>query len=488
MYREEVMSSRDRDRGRRVTGLPPRSAPTSPAVHRRLGPSTLIAHHSPTIPRRYPRHGRAWSPSSDSDSSEDKTYLMRRFLEPQGQEPILERSRSVSPLPYSMRPKSPYYEAAIGKKGTIERYDSDPRAHPPEVVSPEETEFEPLPGPGHITVRRSPCRSPGLRGRKMEEDVLRQGRDRGPGRKDPLAHQLSFSSESSVGEAVFGEIKRVPVPAPAGIFSGGGIVTTATSVSPCPSPSMFESTKPTSQDNVDYTKAAKERAKATLDLPPGGLTVEPVPSPCPSPIIFRDIKEEEEEEGEGSPQGRRSQSKSPRPRQRPDESRQPGHVSSTELFLTTGDTPPQTPTKPQPVVILREVPAIQVLGGSPEKSELDHSPESAFREPMKDQVSLERARDRRRMRRGQSPMDVDSSSTQGPESITVGFRPISPTTSTSPALVGSPSTLTASLGGAAVVRPSAFADASLRDTFPASQESRVQETKVLIVNLLRMMF
>ena len=523
MYTEETISSRDRRDpayqrepvGTPPTGLPPRTTPTSPAVQCRIGSSTLIAHHSPTVPRRYPVHslrGRAWGPSSDSDTSEfaeDKGYLMRRFLDPLGEQQMLERSRSVSPVPFSMRPGSPFYEAA-GGRGSLERGDSDPTY--------------PRSEPGHIRVRRSPCRSPGLRRGRIQEDVmfekdrLRYGGDRyegtrhfagqnvgpemtrrfreqqiqrGPGRRDPLAHQLSVSSESSLDEPGFINARRVPVPAPPRIFSPRGLVTTGTSVSPCPSPTRFGTdAKPSAQDNVDYTKPVKEQAKVTLELPAGGLTVEPIPSPCPSPIIFRDIKEEDEED-KGSTKDRRSQSKSPRPRYRPEDTRQLGHVSPTELNLLS-------PTRSQPIVIVGDVPSIEVQGTSPEKPGLHHSPESAFRKPMKDQASLEIARERRRQKRSQSrspsPMIVESSD-RDPETVTVGFRPISPTTTTTPphpvtgpGTAASPPSLTTTLGGAQVVRPVASPAATDTDTFSASHESRVQEMKVLTFDLLRMVF
>ena len=73
--------------------------------------------------RKFPTHhylrSRTWSLSSaDSDSSEDKGYLMRRFLNPEGdQQTLLERSRSVSPMLYTMRSGSPFYETAVRRTG-----------------------------------------------------------------------------------------------------------------------------------------------------------------------------------------------------------------------------------------------------------------------------------------------------------------------------------------------------------------------------------
>ena len=436
---------------------------------------------------------------------------MRRFLNPEGdQQTLLERSRSVSPMLYTMRSGSPFYETAVRRTGDLERGDSDPTSRGDDFRS------------WHITVRRSPCRSPGLRRRRIQEDVMferdrtrygsysydgseqfvghgagpemtrsfqEQQRLRGAGRRDPLAHQLSISSGSSLDEAGSEQIKRVPVPAPASIFSPGGTVTTGASVSPCPSPTrILTSTKPLAQDNVDYTKTPRQ-AKVTLELPADCLTVDPVPSPCPSPIIFRGIKEEEEGEGDHSPQVRRSQSKSPRLRHRPEESRQLGHVSSVEEA-----------SRLKPMLIVGDVPLIQVLSSSPDKSELHHSPESAFRQPMKDQASLEIARERRRQRRSQSrspsPLIIENFRAEDVEPITIGFRPISPTTCIARPIVtdprsASPPNLTSSLTGAEVVRPfasPAVTDTSLLDTFPASHEPRVQQTKVLTLDLLRMVF
>ena len=491
-YREPV--------GMPLTGLPPRSTSNSPSGQRRL-----VAHHSPTVSRRYPvqsLRSRAWSPASDSDSSEDKGYLMKRFLDPLGEQQRLERSRSVSPVPFSMRPGSPFYEAAVGGRGTLERGDGDPTQ--PHTVSE----------PGHITVPRSPCRSPGLRHRRVQEgsrqfvgrsvgpEMTRRSQEqqiqRGPGRKDPLAHQLSISSGSSLDEALSYNLKRVPLPAPASMYSSRGLVTTETYVSPCPSPTRLGTTTRTSaQDNVDYTKAQKVQAKVTLELPAGGLTVDPIPSPCPSPIIFRDIKEEDEGDGSSS-QGRRSQSKSPRPRYRPEDSRQPGHVSPAEE--PRGSSHP-SPTRSKPIVMVGDVPFIQIQDSSPKKSGLHQSPESAFRKPMKEQTSLEIARERRHQRRSHSrspsPMVVESSDTQGPETVTVGFRPISPATTTTAPLpvaeseVASPPTFTSAFGGAELVGPvasPAVTGTSLEDTFPDSHESRVQQMKVVTLDLLRMVF
>ena len=521
VHREDIYSEETRERrGHRVnhrepTGLPPRSAPDSPAVHRRLGSSTLIAHHSPTVSRKFPTHhylrSRTWSLSSaDSDSSEDKNYLMRRFLNPEAdQQTLLERSRSVSPILYTMRSASPFYETAVRRRGDLERGDSDPSRG---------DDFH----SGHITVRRSPCRSPGLRRRRIQEGVMierdrarygsysydgseqfgahsvgpemarsfqEQQRLRGAGRRDPLAHQLSVSSGSSLDEAGYEQTRRVPLPAPARIFSPGRNVTTGTSVNPCPSPTrVLSPAKPLAQDNVDYTKTPRQ-AKVTLELPVGGLTVDPAPSPCPSPVIFRSIKEEKEEEGDHSFQARRSQSKSPRLRHRPEESRQLGHMSSSDETSSL-----------KPMVIVGDVPLIQVLSSSPEKSELHHSPESAFREPLKDRASLEIARERRRQRRSQSrspsPLIMESFRTEDIEPVTIGFRPISPTTCTARPLVkdprsASPPNLTSSLSGAEVVRPfasPAVTDTTLLDSFPSSHESMVQQMKVLTLDLLRMAF
>ena len=326
-------------------------------------------------------------------------------------------------------------------------------------------------------------------GPEMTRSLHEQQRLRGAGRRDPLAHQLSFSSESSLDEAGYEQIKRIPVPAPASIFSSGGTGTTGTSVNPSPSPArLLPSARPFSQDNVDYRKIPRQ-ANVTLELPASGLAVEPAPSPCPSPIIFRGIKEESEDDDRvKSLVVRRSQSKSPRPRCRPEESRQPGHVSSTDE--------PESPSRATPKVI-GNVPLIKVMGSSPDKSELHHSPESAFRKPIKDKPPLEIAKERRRLRRSQSrspsPLVIRSFRTEDPEPITIGFRPISPTSDPSATRPGPtfPPVLTSSFSDATVLRPvasPAVVESSLPDTFPASHESRVQQMKVLIHGLLRMVF
>ncbi len=488
---------------------PPRSAPTSPAFTRRFvaSSSTLIAHHSPTIPKKYPGQypprGRTMSPGSDSDSefAPDKGFLMRRFLGPLGEQQLPERSRSASP--YSHRPGSQFYEATVGSSSRAD-VESEQAAQA-QPAPGDDSSFQPI---SAIKVRRSPCRSPGLRRRKMQDDVtfekdrrqfggdtyegpqqfagqkvgpeMRRKHDekqpfqRGPGRRDPLAHQLSASSGSSLEESVVDRRRPAPVAAPAGLFSTPGIVTVGTSVSPCPSPTNLGITKRSAQDNVDYTKPAKEKAKMRLELPAGGLTVQPVPSPCPSPILFRNVEEDEEER---SSQGRRSRSKSPRPRSRPEESKQAGHLSPYDDSWGSL----LAPSKPLPIIGSGNLPSIEVLGSSPEKSELHHSPESAF-QPMRDQASLEIARERRRTRRSQSRSPsplvvVEGAQGPEPEVVTVGFRPISPT---SPS-VSDP--VSSAVGDGQTVTSPADDVTDPLQAFPASHETRVQQMKVLALSI-----
>ncbi len=491
-YMEEAPQTvNTRRRGRQgQLGVPPagvlhKSAPTSPAVQRRLDSSTLIAHHSPTVPRKqrtHPPQGRLMSPSSDSESEQgpDKGFLLRRFLEPQGEGQLPERSQSASPSPYSARPGSPFYEAAMGERGGPVREDSDPSA--PRGRLPRDTSpFKPISAPGPMTVRRSPCQSPGQRRRRIQDAVVlekdRQSHDgetyegpqqfadrsvgpevtcknddqkpRGRGRRDPLAHQLSGSSTSSLEvETLMERPRPIPIAAPGSLYSTKGVVAVAT-VRPCPSPTNFGVTRLLAQDNVDYTKPSKEKAKVTLEMPAGGLTVEPIPSPCPSPIIFRDVLEEQ-----GPSQERRSRSKSPR-----------AQLSPVGLQPNS--------SKPQPIPGSRALPSIQVLGSSPEGSELKHSPESAFREPVRDQASLEVARERRRERRSQSPMQKEGSGVQSPQFPSISVSP-GPATEPAPGAVG----------GASVFPVSSAVESA--DIIPASVESRIQHMKVACLGVLRM--
>ncbi len=230
----------------------PKSAPTSPGMHRRVpaGPSTLIAHHSPVVSRKRITDIPQWSFLSEESDSEggDRTYMLRRFLLDPSQGQNLDRSKSVSPNPVAMYyGYSDPYRSSASREPQVQR-GSDAESYILDSSS------------GSMKIRRSPCPSPGSRRRRVEDDLhfeqdwyrheggdyqrtrhyrrddmgaerhrqhggteyyqegqryQKGGRDqedlqrseyqgrkepRGLGRKDPLAHQLSTSAYSSLEE------------------------------------------------------------------------------------------------------------------------------------------------------------------------------------------------------------------------------------------------------------------------------------------------
>ncbi len=230
----------------------PKSAPTSPGMHRRVpaGPSTLIAHHSPVVSRKRITDIPQWSFSSEESDSEggDRTYMLRRFLLDPSQGQNLDRSKSVSPNPVAM-----YYGYSDPHQSSASREPQAQRGSDAESYILDSSS-------GSMRIRRSPCPSPGSRRRRVEDDLhfeqdwyrheggdyqrtghyrrddsgaemhmhhrgrghypqgqgdwkadrdrefLQRSEDqgrkepRGLGRKDPLAHQLSTSAYSSLEE------------------------------------------------------------------------------------------------------------------------------------------------------------------------------------------------------------------------------------------------------------------------------------------------